>query len=314
MTQHRVSLDPADLRRWYHDEGLSTRQIAARIGVGNKTVQRHLIAAGIDRREPSCNPVPDPGTRFSRDERVAIHEAFDAWLEGVAAQYGRTPKAIRMTLARALGPASRTRSGVWERDRERVRELHAQGLRGREIDRALGWIPGRTAPHQRRMGLDPRKPLPALPSVDELRRLYLEAGNIRGLARRIGRSQRQAREDLAAAGIEIRSGPPRSHHPHRLEPHLEDMRRAYVDESVSVDDLARRYSMTARYLREFLNARGVRRVPRLTAADHERILALYAGGMSKAAIAREIGCSAPTVDHHIEHPQQQRKRREIRAA
>jgi transposase len=48
----RRHLPPADteLRRWYHDEGLTTAQLAARYGVSATTVRRWLNNAGIARR------------------------------------------------------------------------------------------------------------------------------------------------------------------------------------------------------------------------------------------------------------------------
>src|SRR6185312_14207789 len=101
-THQKYHFDPAQLRDWYHDQGLSVRQIGALTGASFKTIQRHLVDAGIPRRVPSCNPPPSNSNPVTEQEVAAWKAAFDAdpdlGLEGAAAQFGRAPSTINRHL------------------------------------------------------------------------------------------------------------------------------------------------------------------------------------------------------------------------
>jgi hypothetical protein len=148
----------------------------------------------------------------------------------------------------------------------RVRELHGQGLRGVQIDRAMGWKPDTAKWWQRKLGLDSQRPIPP---AGDLGRQYAEAGSVEGLARQLGVRQRRVRAALAEAGIEIGRRPE-----HPLTPHLEDLRRAYVDERVPLPVLAARYGYTPLALRSFLNKHGIRTRRRITRTQQDQIDAL----------------------------------------
>lgn len=68
----RKPLDMDLVADLYHRQGLSTRQIGARLGVGNKTVQRQMVWAGIGRTAPALTgSVKPPSGRRTKPPGIA---------------------------------------------------------------------------------------------------------------------------------------------------------------------------------------------------------------------------------------------------
>lgn len=276
----RYDLDADQIRVWYA-EGASIREISRRLGVSFKTAQRHMVAAGIPRREPgggNRNPVSD-------EEAAAIRSAFEtgAVTQDIARQFGRCLTTVKQH--RAPGTDGRRHP---ELD-AKVRELHAQGLRGEQIDDALGWKRGRAYNYQVRLGLDPRRPLPAAAQVAEL---YRELGSVAAVARRLRRPERLISSVLRNAGITMkRAG--------RLEAHLDDIRRALLEDGEPMAAVAARYGVPRNTMQSFTYGHGVSFYRQVTAEQHDQMVQLRAAGVPAAQIARQLGVSGSAVYMHL---------------
>jgi DNA-binding NarL/FixJ family response regulator len=191
-TRHHLDMD--QIRAWY-EEGASIGEIGRRLGVPKKTVHRHMIAAEIPRRLPG--PVTAGGyTPLSDEEKAAIRAAAEAGtaITRIAAAFGRSDDTVRRLI-----PKPERADGRKHPDREaKVREMHAQGLRGRQIDDALGWTRGGAAPIQRRLGLETRSPLPDACRVAEA---YRTLGSEKAAAAHLHKDIKLIRSILRDAGI-----------------------------------------------------------------------------------------------------------------
>lgn len=293
-----TTLDMDQVAKWYAS-GLSLRDIAARTGVGAKTVHRHMVNAGVPRREPGWNPPPSAQRRVTPEETQAIRTAIaeGGRAETVARQFRRSEATIQKVAGDLL-------KGRREAELEQVRALHGEGLRTVEIARKLGWNLEKVRCAKQRLGLPGRIPVDPAHACA----LYQELGTVKAVADRLRISSTRVSSILTDAGIDLgRYGP----QPHRLDAHLPELRRAYVEERVPLGELAARYGCKPTTLSGYLASRGMPpRGRRTTAAEREQILAMRASGMTQAAIGRHFGISDQSVRWHLNHQQQQRSRKE----
>jgi transposase len=297
MTATKYVLDMGQVSAWY-EAGDSIRAIGRRTGIPYKTIQRHMVTAGIERRPPGpVIPIHQVQARRStaaeRQQARALLED-GSLLEDVADRLGRSPDSIR----RWTRPVMRERRQMDVRAEEQVREWHARGLRGTQIDDRLGWYRGKALLIQKKLGLDGRLPAPA--SAGELAQLYGSLGSVGAVAAHLGASYKRTGTALKAAGIHLVSGGRRHHLP--LDDHLDAIRRARLVQRVPVGELASRYGVSYGYMNGYLNSRGIRGFRRRTAAEHREMLGLRAAGMSYARIGRRFGVSGQTVAQHVKNP------------
>jgi transposase len=105
----RTTVSPAQLRRLYTADGLSTRQLAALYGVGASTVRRWLRAAGIPRRPPSQNLAP------SHEELCRLYQTEGLSTTQIGERYGVSQKTAHRWLRAggiALRPPGRPPGGT----------------------------------------------------------------------------------------------------------------------------------------------------------------------------------------------------------
>lgn len=69
--------DPETLRRLYHDDGLTLREIGEELGCDATTVHRRMVDAGIDRRP--CGGAPESTTYVSVQTR---EDGYEYWNSG----------------------------------------------------------------------------------------------------------------------------------------------------------------------------------------------------------------------------------------
>jgi transposase len=98
---------PAQLRRLYAADGLSTRQLAARYGVGVTTVRRWLRDAGIPRRPPGGSHSRAP----SREELCRLYQTEGLTTTQLGECYGVSQRTAHRWL-RAAGIALRPRGAA----------------------------------------------------------------------------------------------------------------------------------------------------------------------------------------------------------
>lgn len=300
-TVGRPRLDMDQVRAWY-EAGDSLRGLERRTGVPHKTIQRHMIAAGIPRRDPGpVIPIQHVRARnyqrSSMPERQQIYAAIEAGvaLEIIAERSGRSLETIRRYARRPGARNSPPRRRA--REEEAVREWHARGLRGSQIDVRLGWWNGKAGQIQKRLGLDWRQPGP---DPAEAAGLYRSLGSVEAVAARMGVGRPRAAAALRAAGVRLIPGGHRQELP--LDAHLDELRRARTVERVPVGVLADRYGVSYGYMNFYLTSRGIRGYRLRTAAEHQRMLELAADGMFHSEIARRIGTTPQTVAQHLKNP------------
>lgn len=142
---------------------------------------------------------------------------------------------------------------------------------------------------QKKLGLDPNSPLPVAEATEHYKRL----GTVEATAKAMGRTQKIVRAALKEAGITTRR---KTTH---LDAHLEELRRAYLDEHVNTAELAERYGVEPGVMHSYLSYRGIVRYRHLGPDDRARIRQLRAEGLSKSEIARAMGIAIPTVIYHL---------------
>ena len=290
--------DMDQVRAWYWDEKKSLREISALTGVSNKTIWRRMDEAGIPRREPGPSGAPiGPETHVPPEEDAAIRAAIETGekTEAIAARFGRSPATIARRCPPELSRKSTDRARAADRE-AKVRLAHGCGLRGAEIDRENDWPAGTASRIQQQLGLDPARPLPVTEAVS----LYQELGSVSAAARELGRGTATIREALKAAGVTpVRNPRPSPRPPHPLDPCLDVIRHAYVEDNVPLPELAERYDVGLWVMKGFLERRGISRYRRLTAGEHDQLAALAARGMTKTQIAAAMDVSFPTVAYHL---------------
>lgn len=362
-SRNRYQFDMDQIRHWYEDEGASVREVARRAGTSDRTMWRHMNAAGI-RMRPAGNsgpPVVDPvspaeaqairaaleearqtgerqidiARRFGRSEvtirRIERNERGDsrrstgillaairAVLDEVNTWTGpdsvadeslaRGAQSIREKISAALadsawaaavngGPSREPRRRGRPADvvaEQKVRELHASGLRGKQIDAECGWRGGKAGDIQKRLGLDPRKPR-SDPGADELRALYAELRTVMAVASRLGCSDGRVSRLLKDAGITIKPGGLRRH---PLDAHEEAIRRERPHATIL--ELAERYGVPFAVMSGWLDHRGITTYHIVTAAEHDEIVRLGGEGLSLGEIGRRLGRPSITIKKHLE--------------
>lgn len=285
------------VRSWYLDDGKSVRQVARMAGVSSRTAWRRMTDAGIPMRPAGQNGFP-PGAirRVPEAEDAAIRDALRTGekVEDVAARFGRGTATVSRR-ARSMGLRLRGPYGEHDRSRvEQLREAHGRGLRGSAIDRERGWPLGTASAIQRRLGLETVRQL----SPGDAARAYARLGSIRAAALELRKSEKSVRAALAEAGVTParRRREPR---PHRLDASLKGLREARERGEGPVS-LAARHGVTASLMASYLHRHGLVSYRRLGPGDHERIVQLRSGGMSRKQIARTMGVSYPTVARHLD--------------
>jgi hypothetical protein len=199
-------LDMDQIAKWYHEDGLSLRQIGRLTGADFKTVERRMRAVGIPRRPPGhTGPVPRgernrKPARITPEEAAEIQAAFDAdpyftFDEG-AERFGRANSTIRSVVGTGRKPWGRQLA----EDAHEILGLYNQGLRGAEIDDVLGWRRGRATVVQQALGLPAERPLPDAGILDSL---YEREGSYTKVAAQLKVAPSRVRDALAAAGVEI---------------------------------------------------------------------------------------------------------------
>jgi hypothetical protein len=248
------------------------------------------------------------GTRGSRCARPAGADIGPGERDAIiaAGRAGKTPPATAAEVGRSVTAvrgifrdAGLARSVHAADDQRQVRQLHAQGLRGIQIDQACGWPEGRAGRIQQGLGLDPRRPDPP---ARQAARLYRDLGTVAAVAARLRRSERVISRVLKSAGVAVPGprGGPRDPGLARLEPHLDAIRAARTGpRKVPLQELAARYGVSYATMANFVKQRQVVSFRRVSREQHERMVALRAEGVSKAEIGRQTGFSATTVDKHV---------------
>jgi transposase len=117
-------IDPARLRdaAELYSSGMSLQRIAQELGVSKRTVQRHLDAAGVERR-----PVGARRLRGLDDQAVTLYVELEWSLERIAAHYGVAVSTARRELLergvrmRQRGPSTAGAEKISAVQRERPR-------------------------------------------------------------------------------------------------------------------------------------------------------------------------------------------------
>lgn len=130
---------------------------------------------------------------------------------------------------------------------------------------------------------------------EDIRRLYTSEGQTAAeIAAHLGCPTTTVYNRLQRLGVPRRPALPRQ----RARPTDDELRRLYEDEGLSLRQLARRFSVSAQAVRNWLVAAGIPRRPP-TGPGHDpdltSLIALYAEGWSGPQLARRFGCSTNTV-------------------
>jgi transposase-like protein len=195
LTDPRKPNPDADtLRRLYLDEGLTAKEVAARIGMTEKAVSNRLRRAGINRnRTPQA--VTDQTVRALYEDGLSIR--------AIAAELGMHQRSVWRHLGQAgveLRP--RGKPGV-ELSRRQLEQLYVRdGLSLAEVARRFEVDPHAVARNLDRYGIPRRRPTLDRAVLEEL---YVQQRlGIRAIAERLGVSQGQVRGGLDQHGIGIR--------------------------------------------------------------------------------------------------------------
>ncbi|MET7335924.1 helix-turn-helix domain-containing protein [Nonomuraea sp. NPDC005650] len=219
MTAHDV--DPQEVARLYQQEGMSTRRIAARVGVSHTAVHRLLKREQVERR-----PVGGvAGLQVSEGRRQELMEAYQAGmpLHDMRAAFRASDKTIKK-VAQDAGLPARERGGPRVHDWDQIEQLHLQGWPAPAIAELLHAGEGHVRHILREQGYG--RDVVELPDAETLKGLYAELGSVAKAAARLGAARDRVRDALVAAGVEIRARAPKPA-PGRPLPDGETLLRLY---------------------------------------------------------------------------------------
>ena len=165
-----------------------------------------------------------------------------------------------------------SRSHLTERNEEIIRLYVKEGLTLREVGGRFGLSRERVRQILERAGVPRRKhrrgrakPVPTdmWEHVPEVIHLYTENGlSLKEIGERFGRSHVAVINLLEAAGVRRRSGGWRSHWPWRdAEQRTQEIARVYVQEGLSLEQVAARFDLNRITVRRILQKAGVPRRP-----------------------------------------------------
>lgn len=217
----RPLLDPAVLRAWYLEQGLSINAIASRSGSCRGTVTAALRAAGIPLRGRYERPAPPGRPVIGGDELTDLYLRRGLTARQIAAELGCEPSAVRAELQRH-GITRPPGSAVLDVDRHTLTRLYAdERLDDRVIAARYGVPTWRVTRRRRELNIRRDRVLPATrttppppPTPDELRRLFADQGlPIRVIAEQYHTSPRLVRRWLTDAGYRLHPRGDRHHIP-----------------------------------------------------------------------------------------------------
>lgn len=309
------------VRELYIVKELSLREVGQVVGMSAPQLRRRMAAAGIPRREPSCNPTPQGKQPVSPEEAEAIKAAVaaageDVTIDELAARLGRSQTTIRRIAGWSEHRQSRSLTGNEE---AQLKELHAAGLRGVQIARILGRSQGIIYTAQRHLGLPPDRPDPDHATVVAL---YGKLGSYAAVseAARPQVPPKRIKVILESEGITPREHPPHRRAPqppHPLDPHLAEIGRLWLHTGILLSELADLYEVEYHVMHGFLKSRKLFRTTgssaRVSAGMHQQILDLTAVGWSSGDISAELGISQVSVNRHRRiEPQRFGRRQPVR--
>jgi DNA-binding transcriptional ArsR family regulator len=276
----RVTPPEHDLIRALGARGMKPAMIARQTGVSEPAVRWHLDHP--TQRRAGSQDESHRNPRASGPARRTPLHPLTAYLDDLsrayavekvplpvlALQYGYEPVDLRRFLNRH---GIRRQRRVTPAEHDLIRALGARGMKPPVIARRTGL----SEPTVRRHLDHPTQQRAGPPGV--------------------------GRRGLRGAGTSLSHG-----RAHPLDVYLDELSRAYVVKRVPLPVLARQYEYSSKALRQFLNRRGIRRRPHVTAAEHAKILALGVSGLAVRAIAAQMDVSESTVRRHLKHPTQQR--------
>lgn len=285
-----MPIDYDTLHNLYVTEGLTQRQIAERLKVSNWTVRRAIFEAGLgDQSRPSKRP--------DADTLRSLHVTQELTVEQIAGRYDVTCETVRRWLT-ANNIAVRRRTFTAP-DRLELRDLYLDqelplnriaAIYGVSRSTVTGWMREANIPIRAA-----RPNVPDAPPDDELRALYIEDRHtLQQLGAKFGVSTPVVSRWLREAGIDRRpQGRQRAEAP---DPDV--LRRSYVDDGLSVNELAARFGASHGTIRSWLQAAGIElRAPgrqRIPAPDPVDLRHLRQQGKSAPDIAAKYNVSKET--------------------
>jgi DNA-binding CsgD family transcriptional regulator/transposase-like protein len=298
--------EEAELRRLYVDEGLSLKAVGRELGTTSDRVRTRLARAGIPVRRPGAPPRTQP---LEREWLADVYTVQRLDHEEIAKVAGCSVAHVRNELRRhgigrrrGVGPLP---AGGAALTPELLEELYIeQGLTTAEVAERVGGSPARVLAGVRRAGIPTRAP--GTPSgrrlirltPELLHQLYVVEGlSAAQVAERVGGDGKRVWAALVRAGIPRR---PRARPPRTLNASREELVVAYVEERVSIDELADRYGVPPFQVRLKLRAEGIRRPPpgspAPTAPPLDELARLYVDeGRTLAQLAAQYHTSGPHV-------------------
>jgi transposase-like protein len=143
---------------------------------------------------------------------------------------------------------------------------------------------------------------------DDIRRLYVDGGcTAAEIAQQLGCAPSTVYHRLSRMGVSRRLPAPR----HRSRPDETTLRRLYIEQGLTLRQVALRYAVSPQAVHGWLRAAGIQRRPSGAPAppwDSADLVELYRQGWSGLRIARHFGCSTITVYERLERAGVPRRR------
>lgn len=241
--------------------------------------------------------VNQPRRLLPREDLVELYVSRGLSSEAVGLALGVSSQKVRDDLRYhgiALRPRNPRPAGVSVRAAELRRLYLSEGLSVEQIAARLGCSRGAVIAAMDRFGIARMRGKRIREDEEAVRaalvELYQNQGlSIAGVARAMGRSHDYVSVRLRRYGIARRPAPPRA----SADPEL--LRRAWVDERRTLEEIAGELGTSRSQLRAELSRHGItrpRRRPRLAAVTRQSLEELYVGrALSASEVARRLGCS-----------------------
>ncbi len=313
--RRRPVIDPDELRRAWVDDRIELAALARAFGTSQTFVQAELARLGIRRTRRA----PDHLAAIPVQKVIDLYEANGLSAAQVAQRLGCSYTWVLDTLRRE-GVAIRPRS--WKPGQpatgvspDLIEKLYVgEGLEIEEVAARVGFAPGGVQSALRRLGIPLRSrrriPVPVTATAEELAAMYVDRRlSDQEIAERLGTTAYQVCLRRRELGVHRPASPP-PHPPPVVAPPPRMLDGLYVEQGLTLVEIARRYHTSAPVVRGWLETAGIPVARRTTRATRrllprEPLGELYVGAeMTAPQVAAELDASPQLVrrslhDHGI---------------